>query len=66
MDEVYEPSSAGQTSAGGAPGWRERLRTICKHSRRTWHRVHWSSGDTLALVIAAIISGVILLVLMQP
>jgi hypothetical protein len=66
MDEVYESSSAGQTSAGRAPGWRERLRTIRKHSRQAWRRVHWSSGDTLALVIAIIISGVILWIMLQP
>ena len=66
MDEVDGSSSAGQTSAGQAPGWRERLRTMRKDIRHARHRIHWSSGDTLALVIATIISLVILLVMLQP
>ena len=45
---------------------RPRLWGIGKGARATWHRFHWGSEDTLALLIAAIAVLVICILVLQP
>jgi hypothetical protein len=56
-----ESASTGQTLR-----WHQRLRGIRKGARAAWHRVHWHSEDTLALLIAAIAVLVIFMMVLRP
>ena len=56
----------GSASAGQTLRWRPRLRGVGKDARAAWHRFHWRSEDTLALLIAAIAVLVMFMVLLRP
>jgi energy-coupling factor transporter transmembrane protein EcfT len=45
---------------------RQRLLGIGNDARAAWHRFHWRSEDTLALLITAIAVLVIFMVLLRP
>jgi len=61
MHQDYGSRSTGQTLR-----WSQRLWGIGKDARAAWHRFHWRSADTVALVIVAIGVLVIFMVLLRP